>query len=122
MDDKLYQQIFNIISKFLPRRWEKIACYFRYKYSSYSFKFYVKEKDSCYKQCYDYKIDEVELGKAFEQIFDLLSGKNVKTTIVLTLLVNRQGEIKAEYDYDNEIIDKSWYKYEQAWVKKFLVA
>lgn len=125
MDELMYQNIFDIIESMLPNGWNKVVLYANYSEGSYSIKFYVKNADNQYKDCYSLEgVSKAGLIKVFMSIDKIISPERKKLTnkekwSVMTLVVNRKGTFKAEYEYEN--ISDNLFEYESAWKTKYLV-
>ena len=123
LNEKLYQNIFDRISVFLPDGWERLVVYLEYGEDSYSFSFYVKQKGK-YVKCYDLPgISEEELMNAFKLIDKEVLEERKKTKRDLwsnmTMTVDNDGNMLTDYDYTNLSVGS--YKYSKHWKAKYLV-
>ena len=72
INEKIYQEIYDELSKYLVSGWEKLIVYLEYGYASYSFSFYVKTKKG-YVKCYDLSsVSEKALDISFKKIDKLV--------------------------------------------------
>lgn len=119
VNNDLYQKIYKILAKLLPKQWDEVVCYFEYKPASYYFDFYIKDKK---KYIPSYTLfNSRTLGKPFEQIYDLLSDTAQEDiTTVLTLHIYPNGKI--EYLYNHPKLKNGNNLYRKKWEAKYLVS
>ena len=122
MNNEVYQEIFNEFAKFLPYGWEKLIVYLEYAMDSYTFSFYVFINGQ-YVKCYDLPgIDEEELIASYRRIDGVISGirnKEVGEWTNMTMIVDKEGKMKTEFDYTDLLEDG--YQYKKNWKKKYLI-
>ena len=122
MDNKIYQMIFDEISGFLPSVWDKVVIYLEHGEDSYSYSFFVKEKDE-YIKCFDLNnLSEEELFAAFSRIEIKVSAERSKMKDCwsnMTMVVDNSGAMKTEFDYTD--LSSGNYQYKKLWKKKYLV-
>lgn len=123
MNEKVYQQIYDELDRFLPEGWEKLIVYLEFGTASYSFSFYVKSGVE-YVKCFDLpNISEEDLDKAFSTINKIVSkqrNKEKEEWSNLTLIINRdRSSIRAEIDYTD--LSEGSYQFMKEWKKKYLV-
>ncbi len=123
MDNKIYQVIFDEISKFLPNAWENLVVYLEHGEDSYSYSFYVKVNNK-YKKCFDLEyVSEDEMFKSFARIEKSVDKERKKLGSDkwsnMTMVVNSNGKMNTSFDYTD--LSKGTYKYKKEWQKKYLV-
>jgi len=120
-----FQNIFDILQESLPEKWEKVVFYAEYTKGSYSMKYYVNSGDGMYVDCYDIsKISKAQLLKKFMQIdkifaFERNRLKDKEKWSAVTIILNRDGSFKSEFDYAD--IEGKTLEYHQKWKDKYLV-
>ncbi len=124
MKDITYQSIFNTLQDILPDAWHKVVFYAQYGESSYSMKYFVDSGDGKYTECFKLKgVSKRDIIKAFatidSQIMPIRKELSIKDTwSVMTLVVDDEGNFKADYEY-KKISDDS-IGYYQRWKEKYL--
>ena len=119
-----YQCIFNTLQEILPDDWHKVVFYAEYDESSYSMKYFVNSGDGQYTDCFKLKgIPKREIIKAFavidSQIMPVRKELSKKDTwYVMTLIVDDEGNFKADFEYED--ISEDSIGYYQRWKKKYL--
>ena len=119
-----YQGIFNTLQEVLPDDWHKVVFYANYGDSSYSMKYFVDSGDGLYTDCFKLKdIPKRDIIKAFavidSQIMPIRKELSKKDTwSVMTLVVDDEGNFKADYEYDD--ISEDTIGYYQRWKEKYL--
>lgn len=121
IDSKVYQKIFDEISKYAPDMWEKIIVYLEYGEASYSFSFYIKSGDK-YVKCFDLpNVSEKELNTSFKKIDKLVSKTRDKEADLwsnMTMTVDRKGNMHTDFDYTD--LSSGTYQFKKNWKKKYL--
>ena len=122
INEKIYQAIFDELSKYLSADWNKLIVYLEYGISSYSFAFYV-QSGSKYIKCYDIPgISENELAKSFSNIDKFVSKERAKEKDNLwtnmTMTVTKQGQMHTDFDYTD--LSEGTYQFKKNWKKKYL--
>ncbi len=122
MNGKIYQEIFDELSKYLVPEWEKMVIYLEYGNKSYSFSFYVKNKHE-YLKCYDIPgVTENSLSASFSKIDKILAKERLKEKKSLwtnmTVIVDPDGKMHADIDYTD--LSDGTYKFKKEWKKKYL--
>lgn len=122
LNNSIYQDIFDEISKYFSVDWEKTVIYLEYGEKSYTFSFYVKENGT-YIKCYDLPgVSEDELYASFKAIDKLISperAKNNNLWTVMTMIVTKTGDMSADFDYSD--ISENAYQFMNSWKAKYLV-
>lgn len=123
INDRVYQVIFDEVSKYLPSNWDKVVIYLEYGESSYSISFFVKQSGN-YTKCYDISgVSDEELYQSFNRINNdiiMQRDKNVgEKWSNMTMVVERSGKLHVDYDY-TDLTEKA-YQYSKEWKKKYLV-
>lgn len=123
IDDKIYQNIYDELSKFLLVNWEKLIVYLEYGKASYTFSFYEKI-GSEYIKCYDIpNVSEDDLFASFKAIDKLVSIERAKEKGELwsnmTMVVTSLGDMKADFDYTD--LSEGTYEFKKEWKKKYLI-
>lgn len=121
MNETVYQNIYEELSKYLMPGWEKLVVYLEYGNASYSFSFFVKNgKD--YLKCYDLQgVSEDKLAKSFKKIDNLISkerGKRKDVWTNMTMIVDNEGNMHTDYDYTD--LSEGTYQFKKNWKKKYL--
>lgn len=121
INEKVYQNIYDELAKYLPVNWEKFVVYLEYGNASYSFSFYVKEKGK-YVKCFDLQgISEDELVASFKKIDIFVSKERNKAKepwTNMTLIIEKTGVMHADMDYTD--LSEGTYKFKKDWKKKYL--
>ena len=124
MKDIPYQSIFNTLQEILPDDWHKVVFYAQYGENSYSMKYFVDSGDGVYTDCFKLKgISKRDIIKAFalidSQIMPIRKKLSKKDTwSVMTLIVDDEGNSKADYEYED--ISEDSIGYYQRWKEKYL--
>lgn len=124
MNDKIFQEVFNLLEVFLPQDWKKTILFAGYTTGSYSMKYYCWTENGTFVDCYNLSgVSSSDLIKLFADIDKilykeraLLDDKNRWS--VLTMIVNNDGTMKTEFNYDDHSEDML--AYEKEWKKKYL--
>ncbi len=124
MNEKIFQEIFDLLQDFLPQNWTKTILFAGYTKGSYSMKYYCRTGNGTFTDCFSFDgVSRANLLKLFVNIDKILSKEreslddNSRWT-VLTMMVDRDGKLKTEFDYDDHSEDML--AYEKAWKKKYL--
>ena len=122
INEKIYQGIYDELSKYLIFGWEKLVIYLEYGNASYSFSFYVKTKEG-YVKCYDLPdVSEKALGASFKKIDKMVSKERNKDKDALwsnmTMIVTEAGDMHADLDYTD--LSEGTYQFKKAWKNKYL--
>ena len=122
MNEKMYQEIYNELERYLDAYWEKLIIYLEYGEASYSFSFYRKNNGK-YIKCYDLPdVKEDELDESFGKIDKIVSGERMKEKhkwTNMTIIVENTGKMSADIDYTD--FSEGNYSYKKAWRNKYLV-
>lgn len=125
MEEKVYNTIFEKVVDFLPEDWKNMVFFAGYTEGSYTMKFYSENGNNEYVDCYKMPgASKVSLIKAFMDIDKVLApqrkelGKD-KAWTVLTMKVDSDGHVKADYDYEDH--SENMVSFEKAWEAKYLV-
>lgn len=122
LNNKSFQTIFDELSIFLPKGWEKMIAYFEYGEASYTFAFYVKNKND-YIKCFDIPgVSDSELLAAFRKIDLVLSDERTKDKNSLwsnmTMIIDADGNMHSDFDYTD--LSTNAYAYSKEWKSKYL--
>lgn len=124
MNEKIYQKIVDALQEVLPDKWERIVFYVNYIGDSYSIKYYVDLGNGEYIDCFELdSISNIQLVRLFVRIDKIISkerdhlDKKSKWN-VMTMIVNSNGDFKADYDYSD--ITENFVAYEEKWKKHYL--
>lgn len=122
INDKIYQDIFDELSKYFISGWEKVVIYLEYGNASYSFSFFVKTKEG-YVKCYDIpEISEKALDASFKKIDKIVSKERKKENgdlwTNMTMVISNKGDMHTDLDYTD--LSEGTYQYKKAWKKKYL--
>lgn len=124
MKDIPFQSIFNTLQEVLPVEWHKVVFYTQYGESSYSMKYFVDSGNGEYIECFKLKgTSKREIIKAFAVIDSQIMPfrkelSNKDKWCVMTLIVDDEGNFKAEYEYDD--VSENSFEYFQKWKDKYL--
>ena len=124
MKNVSYQSIFNILQEILPDNWHKVVFYAEYGESSYSMKYFVDFGDGQYIDCFRLKgITKQDIIKAFavidSQIMPIRKELSKKDTWTdMTLVVDENGNFKADYEYKD--ISEDLVGYYNGWKNRYL--
>ena len=124
MDNKIFQLIFDELSKFLPNDWKKLVVYLEHGEDSYSYSFYVMTNKE-YVKCFNLEnVSEESIMKSFSKIEKAVSKERSHLSSEhkwsnMTMLVEATGKMKSFYDYTD--LSKGTYAYKKEWKKRFLV-
>ena len=122
INEKVYQNIYDELDKYLVSEWEKMVVYLEYGKASYSFSFFVKINGK-YIKCYDLPgTSEDDLSKSFSKIDKIISEertKNKEDWTNMTIIVEKSGQMHSEFDYTD--LSDGAYKFKKEWKKKYLV-
>lgn len=125
MDNKVFQDIFDILQPVLPKEWKKLLIFIGYTEGSYTMKYHTYNESGVYIDCFSQKeINRAQLIGVFMNIDKIVSPqrkdldeKNRWT--VMTMIVDSEGNMKSEFDYTD--ISEIAIQYEREWEKKYLV-
>lgn len=124
MNEKIFQEVFDLLQDFLPQNWTKTILFAGYTKGSYSMKYYCRTGNGTFIDCFSLDgVSRANLLKLFVNIDKILSKEreslddNSRWT-VLTMMVDRDGKLKTEFDYDDHSEDML--AYEKEWKKKHL--
>lgn len=124
MDNKVFQDIFDILQPVLPKEWKKFLLFIGYTEGSYTMKYYTCNDSGVYIDCFSQKeVSRAQLIKVFMSIDKLLSPERKKLDVehrwtVMTMIVSADGSMKSEFDYKD--ISESAIQYEREWESKYL--
>lgn len=125
MNPTIYQTIFDKLQDFMPPKWDKLVFYAGYSNGSYSMKYYIENDEEQYIDCFSLQgVKKSDLIKLFIEINKDLSVEreslNAKQKwTVLTMIVDKSGKMRTEFDYAD--ISENSIAYEQEWKKRYLV-
>lgn len=124
MNQKVFQDVFDKISDYLPVAWEKMVFYAAYTEGSYSMKFYSQNDQGEYMDCFSIPgIERNKLIRLFMDIDKVLSKERIclddkNRWSVFTMVVDFKGNMKTEFDYNDGSEDMI--AYEKKWKRKYL--
>ncbi len=124
MNNEIFQKVFNKLIDTLPLNWDKMIFYVAYMTGSYSMKYYSKQKNGEYVDCFNLEtINRAELLKLFVELDGLLSEERSNLEdkdlwTVFTMVVDSDGKMKADFDYED--ISTNSIDYEKLWKSKYL--
>nr|WP_288915903.1 immunity protein YezG family protein [uncultured Lachnoanaerobaculum sp.] len=123
MDNKIFQEVFDILQSVLPPKWDKVCFFAGYTEGSYTMKYYTYNSGT-YVDCFSQKeISRTQLIKGFMSIDKVLSTERKVLDeehrwTVMTMIVSADGSMKSEFDYDD--ISENAIQYERDWERKYL--
>ena len=124
MNDKIFQNIFNLVQEKLPIDWEKLILYISYTQGSYGMKYYVFDKEGRYIDCFSQKdISKKQLITLFVEIDKILAPERNALDeedrwSAMSMIAYSDGKMKVEFDYTD--ISENTIAYEEEWQKKYL--
>lgn len=125
MDEKIFQEVWDKIQDYLPDGWKKVVFFAGYTEGSYGMKFYCKSDGGSYIDCFRLPgAIKTKLIRTFMDVDKILAkerkkldGKNKWT--VFTMMVDADGNMKAEFDYSD--YSEDMISYEREWKNKYLL-
>lgn len=124
MNEKLFQEVFDLIADFLPEGWNKMIFYAGYSVGSYSMKFYSKTEKGKYIDCFSIPgASKAKLVKTFMEIDKVLSKSRKElgdsnAWTIFSMSVDCDGNMKTDFEYDDHSEDMI--AYEKKWAEKYL--
>lgn len=124
MNNSTFQDVFNLLQGTLPDVWDKLIFYAGYMKGSYSMKFYIKQINKEYVDCFHLSsITQIQLVRLFMNIDNILSPERDKETetnkwTVMTMQVDSKGNMKTDFDYED--ISENTVLHERKWNEKYL--
>lgn len=124
MDNKVFQEVFDMLQPFLPSDWKKMVLFIGYTTGSYSMKFYTCNSVGKYIDCFSQGgVSKAKLIQLFMAIDKRLAKDRKELDdknkwSVMTMIVNSDGSMKTEFDYAD--ISENFIAYEQKWKEKYL--
>lgn len=124
MDENIFQKVFDILVEVMPVDWDEVIFYAGYTQGSYGMKYYTKSGSGEFIDCFSQKgANRAKLIKTFMRIDKELSSvrkqlDDASRWNVLTMIVDSQGKMKTEFDYED--ISEKTIEYEREWEKKYL--
>ena len=122
MESNNFQTIFNIISDYLPKKWDKVAMYFLCSGNMFISKFYV-DMGNGFVDCYNLGYQRPVLGRIFRSLEAVLikertelPPKNVWS--VFTMLVDSNGKFEADYEYED--VSETFIEHQKKWEEKHI--
>ena len=107
MNEKLFQNVLEQIQEYLPADWRKMVFFAGYTEGSYSMKFYCNDHRGSYIDCFSLTgIKRARLEREFRWT-------------VFTMMVDSEGNMKTEFDYDDHSDDMVLY--EKEWEQRYLI-
>ena len=124
MQNDLFQNVFDLLLDFLSEQWDTVIFFAGYTNGSYSMKFYIKDEQGQYKDCFELGFENIQLVKLFMAIDRVLTKErnNLEDKSrwnVLSMNIKSNGNMKTDFDYSD--ISENSIKYEENWKKKYLV-
>lgn len=125
MDNSIFQKIFDLLQGVLPNTWDNLVFYASYSKGSYSMKFYVRNGDTEYLDCFQLpNINRIQIVRLFMSIDKILSPERAmeeetKKWSVMTMRVDSNGNMKSDFDYTD--ISENFISYEREWKEKYLI-
>lgn len=125
MNEKIFQEVFDLLQDFLPQNWTKTILFAGYTDGSYTMKYYCRTGNGTYTDCFSFGgVSRADLIKLFINIDKILSKERAllddgNKWSVMTMIVNDEGRMKTEFNYDDHSQDMLGY--EKEWKKKYLL-
>ena len=119
--DRLFQDIFDKMTSYLPTDWGKVALMANYGDGSYSIYIHVKINNQ-YTEISDLGYTEKDIHVLKREIHKLIKSERKQLTgkdlwYTMTLIVD--GNFKADFDYED--VSENSIEYTLEWRKKYLV-
>ena len=124
MNEKVFQEVWDKIQDYLPADWQRMVFFAGYTEDSYSMKFYSKPDNGSYIDCFRLPgAVKAKLIKLFMDVNKILAEERKKLDdknkwTVFTMMVDSDGNMKADFDYSDHSEDMI--SYEREWKKKYL--
>ena len=124
MDNKVFQDIFDILQPVLPKEWKKFLLFIGYTEGSYTMKYYTCNDSGLYIDCFSQKeVSRAQLIRIFMNIDKIVSPQRKELDeksrwTVMTMIVSADGSMRSEFDYDD--ISENAIQYERDWERKYL--
>lgn len=121
----MFQKIFDKLQYYLPEEWKKMIFYATYFEGSYSMKYYIKNLDGLYVDCYSAKnVSRIQLTKLFINLNKVIEPyrnqlEDSKKWSMMTMIIDSDGNVETHFDYDN--VSEHFVEYENDWEKKYLL-
>ena len=122
MEPKNFQEIFNNILGYLPKKWKKVALYFAFSGNMVSHKFYV-DCGKGYIDCFQMGYDKAILRQIFFSIEDILINERESLPEgnvwnVFTMFISASGKFDTNYDYTD--LSETFIDYQDNWEKNYI--
>ena len=124
MDNKVFQDIFDILQPVLPKEWKKFLLFIGYTEGSYTMKYYTCNDSGVYIDCFSQKeVSRAQLIRIFMNIDKIVSPQRKELDeksrwTVMTMIVSADGSMRSEFDYDD--ISENAIQYDRDWERKYL--
>ena len=123
-------ELYDVLAKFLPAGWERLALFGQVDGGAYEFTFYVRQKGSSqYQQCYAMaragQFPRIKLLNAFDDLYEVcrtakreLKEKEpgLREWTRFTFVIDQEGSFSVDYEYGDMIAGVP-----QAWKDRYLV-
>ncbi len=121
MDAHIMQSVFEKIESFLPDEWIRVVFVAEYTEGSYSMKFYSKNIQEKYIDCFSLPgISKALLITAFMEIDTILANSRKELSwTVFTMTVEGNGHVQFELDYDDHSEDIL--SFQRKWKETYLI-
>ena len=121
MNNSIYQKIFDELSTYLIKGWDKLIVYLEFGEDSYSFSFYEKVDDK-YIKCFDIpSIKEKDLDDSFKKVYNIVNPERNDSQDKwsnMTMVVESKGSMCTDFDYTD--LSAGNYSYIKEWKKRYL--
>ncbi len=123
----MIKNISNLLASIQPRGWQKVILYANISKNSYEIFFYTKINGK-YKKNFEleklgYGLTREKTMKIFDEIYKHLLSDQIKNKWkVCTFILNKDGKVSMEYEYDanfNTFDEENDYKAD--WKEKYLI-
>lgn len=124
MNEKMFQEVFDLLQSLLPENWTKTILFVGYTKGSYNMKYYCRTENGTFTDCFSLDgVSRANLLDLFVNIDKILSKERVSLEdnnrwSVLTMMVDNDGKMKTEFDYNDH--SKDMLAFEIEWKKKYL--
>lgn len=124
MNENIFQEVFDLLQGFMPQNWTKTILFAGYTEGSYSMKYYCRTENGTFTDCFSIDgVSRADLLKLFVNIDKILFKERAslddnRRWSVLTMIIDSDGKMRTEFDYDDHSEDML--AYEKEWKKKYL--
>ena len=123
MMDEIYQEIYNTIFPLLPNEWEQIVVRGVFGKEGKEIKYFIRDNTGKYSDCFSLGVEREIILQTSELIINALDRLRQTSEKqhwnVATIVINNDGDFKADFDYSNDVLFSN--KYDSAWREYYLI-